>query len=206
MTKYYALLPDGKIATRKTHRVYTHIVAVNYRGWGAEHWCGRYDLAVKQANRYTLPVQIVEVSTEPPAAQAAPKRADGAAARIDANEDAEYGHEWRRAEALHDEREVEARTINFFVAYGKDYNQTVERVIGLSKRELRMFEQCVYEKPTSQSYRAPDGRVVKFVQHVEGDQVRVYPSKQAHDAHKRAQDRMVPDPETGRRAALYSTR
>lgn len=47
-------IPNGSIATRRTERTYSHAVAVEWAdGWKVEHWCGRLDLALKQAARYS---------------------------------------------------------------------------------------------------------------------------------------------------------
>lgn len=47
-----AILPDGKVETRKTACTYTHVVAIDLNdgeGWGAIAWCGSLELAEKRA-------------------------------------------------------------------------------------------------------------------------------------------------------------
>jgi hypothetical protein len=47
--KLRAIAPDGTVLTRRTHRTYTHAIAVNTsNGWRAIYWCGRPDLAQKK--------------------------------------------------------------------------------------------------------------------------------------------------------------
>ncbi len=43
---YKATMPDGTVFTRKTHRVYTHVIAYKSRDkWVVQSWAGRPDLA-----------------------------------------------------------------------------------------------------------------------------------------------------------------
>lgn len=48
-TRYSVTLPDGSIATRNSHRVYTHAIAIR-RGstWRVAAFCGSADLAAKE--------------------------------------------------------------------------------------------------------------------------------------------------------------
>ena len=45
-----ATFPNGEQVTRTTHRTYTHVVK-GVDKWGNRYtkWCGRFDLATKQA-------------------------------------------------------------------------------------------------------------------------------------------------------------
>lgn len=71
-SKLSATLPDGTVATRRTARSYTHVLAVQLENgsWVANNWCGRYDLAVKaqqqllhgKYGRPSLVTQLVEVN------------------------------------------------------------------------------------------------------------------------------------------------
>lgn len=69
-TQYVAVDPEGGRHTRTSARVYTHAVLVFSDGsWGAWSWCGRPDLAQKQANRFLKyqpgrPVEIVPLDAE----------------------------------------------------------------------------------------------------------------------------------------------
>lgn len=53
-SKLSVTLPDGTVATRRTARSYTHVLAVlNTEGvWVAYNWCGREDLAVKAQHTF----------------------------------------------------------------------------------------------------------------------------------------------------------
>lgn len=57
---YNATLPDGRIVTRTTDRIYTHVIAVindspfsTRQNWGAAAWAGRPDLAEKDVAKYS---------------------------------------------------------------------------------------------------------------------------------------------------------
>ena len=50
--KHRVTLPDGSVVVRKSaSKTYTHVVAVlGFDGrWGIRNWCGRHDLAIKEA-------------------------------------------------------------------------------------------------------------------------------------------------------------
>lgn len=63
MARKYVVVFEDWVFTRSTERIYTHLVIVKYpTGWEAAHWCGRLDLAMKQAGKYTTGlVKILEV-------------------------------------------------------------------------------------------------------------------------------------------------
>lgn len=66
LVKLFVQFPDGKTATRKTDRVYTHVVAsFALRGWVVIHWCGSEHLAAQQARRYN-DVKIIPVVESDP--------------------------------------------------------------------------------------------------------------------------------------------
>ncbi len=55
MFKYEVTAQDGTLYTRKSNRTYTHAVVGTWNdgnGFGTIALCGRYDLAVKQAEKY----------------------------------------------------------------------------------------------------------------------------------------------------------
>jgi hypothetical protein len=54
--RYKATCPDGTVVTRRTDRIYTHVLVVkDAKGWGAYGWIGRPDLIqakIREATRY----------------------------------------------------------------------------------------------------------------------------------------------------------
>ena len=66
--KYTATAPDGTVATRNSHRTYSHAVMVETpKGWDAYSWAGRVDLAhnkTSECARAWKGCQIVVVAVE----------------------------------------------------------------------------------------------------------------------------------------------
>jgi hypothetical protein len=54
-TKYSAVLPDGTVATRKSDRVYTHVIATTWNGtdWKAASYAGNERLAHDRLNEFS---------------------------------------------------------------------------------------------------------------------------------------------------------
>lgn len=70
-TEYYAVRPDGSPVTRKSHRLYTHLMTYRtqwpdgYSAW-TNRWCSRPDLAEKERRAavslpHTAEAHVLEV-------------------------------------------------------------------------------------------------------------------------------------------------
>lgn len=90
---YTATCTDGKIETRTTDRVYTHVLVAQYgNGYRHVEWCGRMDLAQKAHKKYDKPgidVALTIVPVDNPRNEAQPEVAK--AAPVDQPADIDQG-------------------------------------------------------------------------------------------------------------------
>lgn len=63
MKRLFALLPDGQIVSRKTHRKYTHVIAAEIEGkWCAVRWTATWAQAVREETRKWSTVKVCPVT------------------------------------------------------------------------------------------------------------------------------------------------
>lgn len=94
----------------------------------------------------------------------------------------------------------------FSVEYGAGYNPRLDELFGTGWRSTRShLDAMLYGSPVTRSYLLADGRAVKIVEHGYHDTLTVYANETSWRRAKQQAERMEPDPETGRRAALYDT-